>query len=54
MSIYDYDEEKVRKILAEEAKEEGREKGRQEGREDKKEGKREKKKGKNWLRLILL
>ena len=39
VSIYDYDEEKVRKILAEEAKEEGREKGRQEGREEgKKEG----------------
>ena len=36
MGIYDYDEEKVRKILAEEAKEEGREKGREEGREEEK------------------
>ena len=42
VSIYDYDEEKVRKILAEEAKEEGREKGRQEGREEgREEGKKE-------------
>ena len=42
VSIYDYDEEKVRKILAEEAKEEGREKGRQEGREEgREEGRQE-------------
>ena len=42
VSIYDYDEEKVRKILAEEAKEEGREKGRQEGREEgRQEGRQE-------------
>ena len=39
VSIYDYDEEKVRKILAEEGRQEGREEGRQEGREEgKKEG----------------
>ena len=42
VSIYDYDEEKVRKILAEEAKEEGREKGREEGRQEgREEGRQE-------------
>ena len=56
VSIYDYDEEKVRKILAEEAKEEGREKGRQEGREEgRQEGRKEgKKEGEKLAKINLV
>ena len=56
VSIYDYDEEKVRKILAEEAKEEGREKGRQEGREEgRQEGREEgKKEGEKLAKINLV
>ena len=64
VSIYDYDEEKVRKILAEEAKEEGREKGREEGRQEgreegRQEGRQEgreegKKEGEKWAKINLV
>ena len=56
VSIYDYDEEKVRKILAEEAKEEGREKGREEGRQEgRQEGREEgKKEGEKLAKINLV